>query len=78
MKISSDFRDLLFELSAARARFLIVGAYAVMFHTEPRYTKDLDVWVEPTRANARRVRQALERFGSMTMCRCALMRAVTW
>jgi len=64
MSVSSDFRDLLFELTAAGARFLIVGAYAVIHHTEPRYTKDLDVWVEPTRANARRVHQALERFGA--------------
>jgi len=64
MNVSSDFRDLLFEFTAARARFLIVGAYAVMHHTEPRYTKDLDVWIEPTRSNALRVRQALERFGA--------------
>jgi hypothetical protein len=64
VKTSSDYRDLLFEFNAAKVRFLIVGAYAVMFHTEPRYTKDLDVWVEPTRKNARSVRTALENFGA--------------
>jgi len=64
MSVSSDFRDLLFELSAVGARFLIVGAYAVMHHTEPRYTKDLDVWVERTKTNARRVHRALDRFGA--------------
>jgi hypothetical protein len=64
MSVSSDFRDLLFELTAEGTRFLIVGAYAVIHHTEPRYTKDLDVWIDRTRANARRVHQALERFGA--------------
>ena len=35
-----------------------------MFFTGPRFTKDLDVWVEPTRANAERVLKALRRFGA--------------
>ena len=59
-----DFEELLFALSSERAEFLIVGAYAVMAVTEPRYTKDLDVWVQPTRTNARRVFRALEEFGA--------------
>ena len=53
-----DFEELLSALSGARAEFLIVGAYAVMAVTEPRDTKDLDVWVRPTRANARRASTA--------------------
>jgi hypothetical protein len=59
-----DFEELLSALSSERVEFLIVGAYAVMAVTEPRYTKDLDVWVRPSRANARRVYRALERFGA--------------
>ncbi|MBL8716989.1 MAG: hypothetical protein JNL79_13385 [Myxococcales bacterium] len=51
-------------MSAAGAEFLIVGAHAVMVHTEPRYTKDLDVWVRPTPDNALRVRAALAQFGA--------------
>lgn len=64
MSTSSDFRDLLFELSAAKAKFIVVGAYAVMHYTEPRYTKDLDIWIEPTVRNAQRVRLALGKFGA--------------
>jgi hypothetical protein len=64
MKVSSDYRDLLSALSAKKARVLVVGAYAVMHHTTPRYTKDLDLWVEPTRANAQRVLRALATFGA--------------
>jgi hypothetical protein len=43
MKINSDFKDLLRDLSEAGVRYLIVGGYAVMVYTEPRYTKDLDL-----------------------------------
>jgi hypothetical protein len=64
MKVSSDYRDLLSALSAAKTRFLVVGAYAVMHHTTPRYTKDLDLWVEPTEANAKRTFRALGEFGA--------------
>ncbi len=59
-----DYRDLLECLNEADARYLIVGAYAVIYHTEPRYTKDLDIWVEPTPENAAKVWNALARFGA--------------
>ena len=35
-----------------------MGGYAVMVHTEPRYTKDLDIWIEPELENARAVLNA--------------------
>jgi hypothetical protein len=35
-----------------RTSTLAIGGYAVMKYTEPRYTEDLDVWVEPSRKNA--------------------------
>jgi len=66
MKINSDFKDLLHELNAAGVRYLIVGGYAVMVHTEPRYTKDLDVWIEPIESNAQNLFVALARFGAPT------------
>lgn len=62
--MNPDFVDLLRGLSAERAEYLVIGGYAVAFHTEPRYTKDLDVWVRPTRTNARRVLKALRKFGA--------------
>lgn len=52
MRINSDFRDLLRSFNDAGVRYLIVGGYAVMVHTEPRYTKDLDLWIEPIEPNA--------------------------
>ena len=64
MVSNRDFKDLFSALSAADARFIVVGAHAVMVYTVPRYTKDLDVWVEPTPDNARRVHAALVAFGA--------------
>lgn len=62
--LNRDFEELLSALSSARARFVIVGAYAVAFHGEPRYTRDIDLLVDPTPANAERVWKALRQFGA--------------
>jgi len=62
--VNQDFRDVLRELRAAEARFLIVGAFAVSYHSEPRATGDLDILVEPTAENASRVYRALGAFGA--------------
>jgi len=59
-----DFRDLFSALNAAEVRYLIVGAYAVTFHASPRFTKDLDIWIDPDPANARRTWTALAAFGA--------------
>ncbi len=67
MAANPDFKDLLRELSEAKAKFIIIGAHAVMFYTAPRYTKDLDIWIEANRANAARVYEALRKFGAPLM-----------
>ena len=56
--------DLLSELCGAKARFLVIGGYAVGVHGHPRATKDLDLWIDRTEPNARRVLSALTRFGA--------------
>jgi len=66
VKINSDFRDLLRSLNAAGVRYLVVGGYAVMVHTEPRYTKDLDIWIKRDPDNARALLAALAEFGAPT------------
>ena len=50
--VNRDFRDLFAALNDAGAEYLVVGAHAVAFYAEPRFTKDLDVWVGATPANA--------------------------
>ena len=64
MKISSDYKDLLSIFNAAGVRYLIARGYAMMVHTEPHYTNDLDIWVDRTESNALAVFSALARFGA--------------
>src|SRR5258708_21625421 len=50
-------------LCSNRVRFLVVGAHALAANGRPRATQDLDILVEPTPANARRLGLALAEFG---------------
>ncbi len=65
--LAPDFRDLLFALSEADAKYLVVGGYAVGVHGHPRATKDIDIWVEASRDNAPKVIAALQMFGAPMM-----------
>lgn len=62
--MNPDFVEMLAELHAAEADFLVVGAHALAVHGRPRATGDLDLWVRSTPENARRVYAALQRFGA--------------
>jgi hypothetical protein len=59
-----DFKELLSALNAHNAKYLVVGAYAVSAHAQPRATKDLDIWIKPEAENARAVYAALAQFGA--------------
>lgn len=61
--LSKDFKEFIELLNKHKVRYLVVGGYAVAFHGHPRYTKDLDVWVERSPENADKVLEALEEFG---------------
>ena len=63
MILSPDFRDFIGSLNDSGVHYLVVGGYAVALHGHPRYTKDIDVWIERSEANAARIVQALEAFG---------------
>jgi hypothetical protein len=64
--LNQDFKDLLSTFTDHAVEFVVVGAHALAAHGHIRATKDLDVWVKPDRANARRVMQALVAFGAPT------------
>ena len=63
MEVQKDFKDLLALFNAHKVEYLIVGGYALAFHGAPRFTGDIDVFVEPTIQNAGRVLKALTEFG---------------
>ena len=64
MAESPHYKELLQLLNESQVEYLIVGGFAVMKYGEPRYTKDLDVWVRNSSQNAARVVAALKKFGA--------------
>ncbi len=64
MPVNPDFRDLFSAFNTAGVKYLLVGGYAVAFHAEPRFTKDLDLWIEASSVNAERAFAALRAFGA--------------
>ena len=60
----SDYRELLSILNAHRVKYLVIGAYAVAIHAQPRATKDLDILVKADPENAKAVFAALAEFGA--------------
>lgn len=61
---SPHYRELLEIFNKHEVGYLIVGGYAVMRYSEPRYTKDLDLWVSCSAENSVKVFQALAQFGA--------------
>ena len=56
--MNSDFKDLLRLFAKTEVRYLVVGGYAAMHYSQPRFTRDLDLWLDPTQANAARALRA--------------------
>jgi hypothetical protein len=64
MFVNSDFTDLLSLFNDNSVRYLIIGGYAFIQYAEPRYTKDLDLWISTDTKNAVSVYSALKEFGA--------------
>jgi len=59
-----DFEDFLALLDRHDVRYLIIGGLAFIYHAKPRFTKDIDVWVDPEPGNLARANAALADLGS--------------
>lgn len=64
MEISSDYKDLFKILNKHKIKYLVVGAYAVIYYAEPRFTKDLDICIRVDAENANKLYAALKEFGA--------------
>jgi hypothetical protein len=62
--MNSDYKELLQRFTDHGVRYLIIGGYAYAEYAEPRYTKDLDLWISPDSDNAANVFRALAEFGA--------------
>jgi hypothetical protein len=64
MELHRDLMDLLGAFSSLNVEYLVVGGWAVSVHAEPRFTKDLDVWIGTDQVNLERAARALALFGA--------------
>jgi hypothetical protein len=64
MDVIGDFEDILELFARHGVRYLIVGGLAFIYHAKPRYTKDIDLWIDPDHDNVVRANRALAEFGS--------------
>lgn len=64
MFVNSDFSDLLRIFNDNNVRYLVIGGYAVVQYAEPRFTKDLDLWISTDIDNAEAVFKSLQSFGA--------------
>ena len=62
--VSNDMIDLIQLFNEHNVEYLIVGGHAVNAYTEPRATKDIDIWINPEILNAEKVFNALQTFGA--------------
>lgn len=63
---SQDFNDFVQLLIKHNVDYLIVGGYAVGVHGHPRYTGDLDIWLNPSVENATKILETVNEFGFST------------
>lgn len=61
--LNQDFKEFIQLLNDNHVRYLVIGGYAVALHGYPRYTKDIDIWIEMKPDNAANMVKALEQFG---------------
>jgi hypothetical protein len=64
MEAIQDFEDMLLFFDEHKVRYLIIGGLAFIYHAKPRYTKDMDLWIDPEPENVKRANDALAEFGS--------------
>ncbi len=64
MALPSDLIELLREFDAASVRYLVIGGHALGFHSEPRFTKDVDFWIGSTPEDLHRLDKALRSFAA--------------
>jgi len=63
IELHPDFKDFLRLLNAHNVRYLLVGGYAVGYHGYPRATGDMDIWIEMSEPNSKKIASAFRDFG---------------
>ena len=67
MTLAQDFEDFVKLLNKHKVAYMVVGGYALAFHGKPRHTGDLDIWINISEENAKRMLQVLKDFGMSSL-----------
>ncbi len=67
MNLEPDFRDFVELLNKHTVEYMVVGGYALAFHGEPRFTGDMDIWIDCTEANAEKMVTVMKDFGAASL-----------
>ena len=67
MELARDFSEFIDLLNKHELDYLVVGGYALGFHGRPRYTGDLDIWIDISERNAAKMVQVIDDFGFATL-----------
>ena len=62
MEPDQEFREFAELFLSHGVKFMIIGGYAVTVHGNPRYTGDIDFFVERSQENAERIVRAIREF----------------
>ena len=68
MNLESDFKDFIQLLNQHKVDYMVVGGYALAFHGEPRFTGDMDIWINCSKENATRMVAVMHDFGAASVC----------
>jgi hypothetical protein len=63
MNLEDDLREFIELLNTLEVRYIVVGAFAVAYHGYPRYTADIDLFIERSAENAQAISKAIQQFG---------------
>jgi len=63
MMVEADYEDLLKLFNKHKVKYCVVGAFALGFYGHPRFTKDMDLLIEPSLENGKKIIKALQDFG---------------
>lgn len=67
MRVEKDFKEFIELLNNNGAKYLVIGGFAFAFYAKPRFTKDIDFFVEASEANSKKIIKALKQFGFGSM-----------
>ena len=63
MQLSKDFEEFMELLNEHQVEYMVVGGYALAFHGRPRYTGDIDIWINNSDTNAKKMIRVVNDFG---------------